>query len=66
MIESILSRALSVGAWGGKACGAGGGGSVLILCPPETRDAISREVEELGAEILATRPANTPLEVVDG
>jgi D-glycero-alpha-D-manno-heptose-7-phosphate kinase len=65
MIESILSRSLSVGAWGGKACGAGGGGCVLILCPSELRETIAREVCELGAELLATRPASRALEIVD-
>ncbi len=66
MIESILDRARSLGAWGGKACGAGGGGCVLLLCPPEIRDAISRELKDLGGEVLETRPADSPLEIFDG
>ncbi len=34
-IESLLEAAHRLGAWGGKACGAGGGGCVLALAPPE-------------------------------
>jgi len=65
MIETILDRALSAGAWGGKACGAGGGGCVLLLCPPERRQAISEDLVNLGAEVLPTRLASGPLQVVD-
>jgi D-glycero-alpha-D-manno-heptose-7-phosphate kinase len=34
-IERVIERAVSAGAWGGKACGAGGGGCVVILSPAE-------------------------------
>ena len=39
-IERAIELALSAGAWGGKACGAGGGGCVVILSPAERTDAI--------------------------
>jgi D-glycero-alpha-D-manno-heptose-7-phosphate kinase len=65
MIESILNRALSTGAWGGKACGAGGGGCVLLLCPAERRQVISENLTDLGAKILTTHLASEPLQVVD-
>jgi D-glycero-alpha-D-manno-heptose-7-phosphate kinase len=34
-IERAIARALEAGAWGGKACGAGGGGCVVFLSPPD-------------------------------
>ena len=45
-VETAIDAALGAGAWGGKACGAGGGGCILILAPPErtpaVREALSR------------------------
>lgn len=34
-IERAIGAALEAGAWGGKACGAGGGGCVVVLSPPD-------------------------------
>jgi D-glycero-alpha-D-manno-heptose-7-phosphate kinase len=39
-IERAIELAVSAGAWGGKACGAGGGGCVVILSPAERTDAV--------------------------
>ena len=45
-IEAAIGAAVSAGAWGGKACGAGGGGCVVILAPaektPAVREALAR------------------------
>jgi D-glycero-alpha-D-manno-heptose-7-phosphate kinase len=45
-IESALAVARSAGAWGGKVCGAGGGGVIVTLSPAgrieEVRSALSR------------------------
>ena len=41
-VESLLQLAGSLGAWGGKACGAGGGGCVAILLPSERREPCPR------------------------
>lgn len=62
-IERLLGEARSLGAWGGKACGAGGGGCVLILYPPERRQAIAQGVARLGGQVLAARPSKKPLRV---
>jgi D-glycero-alpha-D-manno-heptose-7-phosphate kinase len=38
--DALYSRACHAGAWGGKLCGAGGGGFLLFLAPPEKHQAI--------------------------
>jgi len=62
-IERLLERALAAGAWGGKACGAGGGGSIAVLCPPERRAAVEEALDSEGAELLDARPTARGLEV---
>lgn len=62
-IEALLATAHRLGAWGGKACGAGGGGSVLVLAPAESRAAIAAAWRELGAQILPARPTARRLEL---
>lgn len=39
-IERWINRAGQAGAWGGKLCGAGGGGFLLFLAPPERHEKI--------------------------
>ena len=62
-LERLLETALEAGAWGGKACGAGGGGCLAFLVPPERRAAIAAELEKAGGQILATRPTGRTLEI---
>jgi len=62
-IETLLDSCLRAGAWGGKACGAGGGGCVAILAPPRRRIEIERELGRHGAEVLAARPTAQRLRV---
>ncbi len=62
-IDRLFAAALAAGAWGGKACGAGGGGCLAFLCPPEHRPAISAALEQAGAQVLRTRPTAEPLAV---
>ncbi len=65
-IEELLERGREAGAWGGKACGAGGGGSIALLCPPDRRVAVSEALAAVagaGVEILAARPTSRRLEI---
>jgi D-glycero-alpha-D-manno-heptose-7-phosphate kinase len=39
-IEAAIAAALEAGAWGGKACGAGGGGCVVVLSSPARTPAV--------------------------
>ncbi len=57
VLETLLERATAAGAWGGKACGAGGGGCVAVLCPPPARRAVEAELAAAGAQLLAARPS---------
>lgn len=40
-LSAVLAAGLSAGAWAGKACGAGGGGSVLFWTPAEKLGAVA-------------------------
>lgn len=61
-IEAMLSAAKAAGAWGGKACGAGGGGCVAVLAPPDLRKEIRAALSEHG-RVLDAQPASEPLAV---
>jgi D-glycero-alpha-D-manno-heptose-7-phosphate kinase len=49
-IEAMLEQARRAGASGGKICGAGGGGYLLLYCPPESQSAVRAELERLGGQ----------------
>jgi D-glycero-alpha-D-manno-heptose-7-phosphate kinase len=48
LIERAIEAACRAGAWGGKACGAGGGGCVVFLSPAGSTDAVRRALSDLG------------------
>jgi D-glycero-alpha-D-manno-heptose-7-phosphate kinase len=50
-IEPMLRAARNAGAWGGKICGAGGGGYLLIACSPEVRANVRAALEETGGQL---------------
>jgi D-glycero-alpha-D-manno-heptose-7-phosphate kinase len=62
-LESLLATALEAGAWGGKACGAGGGGCLAFLAPPERRGEIAAALERAGGQVLPARPVGEPMKV---
>lgn len=57
-IERLLDLADEAGASGGKLCGAGGGGYLLLACRPERQAAVRAALEPLGARFadFAFRP----------
>ena len=50
--EKALSAARRAGAAGGKICGAGGGGSLFVMGPPDAKAAITESLRGLGCRIL--------------
>ena len=64
-LEEMLDAAGAAGAWGGKACGAGGGGCVAVLAPPARREAVARALAASGGHLLEARPVALPLAVED-
>lgn len=62
-VEAILDAATGAGAWGGKVCGAGGGGCIAVLAPNTSRAAVAEAVLATGYELLPLRPAATGLSV---
>jgi len=46
-IDGVYDRALDAGALGGKLCGAGGGGLLLFIVPPDRRDSVRAAVAPL-------------------
>jgi D-glycero-alpha-D-manno-heptose-7-phosphate kinase len=63
MIERLLAVAAEAGAWGGKACGAGGGGCIVLLGPAEKHRKIAAAVAAEGARVLPARPVSSGLEI---
>jgi D-glycero-alpha-D-manno-heptose-7-phosphate kinase len=49
-IERLFEVAEGAGASGGKICGAGGGGYLLLACRPEAQPAVRDELERLGGQ----------------
>lgn len=49
-IEAMLSIAQAAGATGGKICGAGGGGYLLLYCRAPAQPSVRAELERLGAQ----------------
>jgi len=62
-IEQLLAVAGEQGAWGGKACGAGAGGSVALLVPPSRKAALQRAMAANGGRVIDCLPTATGLEI---
>jgi D-glycero-alpha-D-manno-heptose-7-phosphate kinase len=65
VLEELLRAATAAGAWGGKACGAGGGGCLAVLGPPERRREIAAALERAGGRVLDARPVESGLEITE-
>jgi D-glycero-alpha-D-manno-heptose-7-phosphate kinase len=55
-IDAAIDAAEKAGAWGGKVCGAGGGGCVVFLIPPDRRADVRRALGEVAGRILEATP----------
>lgn len=54
-IDAMLASAQQAGAWGGKVCGAGGGGCLFCIGDPGNVPAIRRRLADSGARLLDYR-----------
>ncbi|MEX2406659.1 MAG: GHMP kinase, partial [Actinomycetota bacterium] len=50
-IERLMDAAYKAGAAGGKICGAGGGGYLLLACRPDRQTAVRAALEALGGQL---------------
>jgi D-glycero-alpha-D-manno-heptose-7-phosphate kinase len=50
-IERLMGAAYEAGAAGGKICGAGGGGYLLLACRPKRQPAVRAALEALGGQL---------------
>ncbi|MBM3813775.1 MAG: GHMP kinase [Acidimicrobiia bacterium] len=55
-IDEWYRRAMEAGAWGGKLCGAGGGGFLLFLVPAERREAVRAALPDLQEVSIRCEP----------
>jgi len=51
VIDEMYEAGLAAGATGGKVCGAGGGGYLLLYCPGETYPAVAEAMRPYGPEL---------------
>ena len=62
-IDLMVRTAEGIGAWGVKACGAGGGGCLVVLAAKEHHPALETALTAIGGEVLPVRPTARGLEV---
>jgi len=65
-IDAAIDAARNAGAWGGKVCGAGGGGSIVFLFPPDRREDIVRALAQVPGRVLDAQPVAQGMTVETG
>jgi D-glycero-alpha-D-manno-heptose-7-phosphate kinase len=55
-IDAAIAAAVASGAWGGKVCGAGGGGCIVFLLPTDRREAVARALSKVAGRVLDVAP----------
>ncbi len=55
-IEAAIGAATGAGAWAGKVCGAGGGGCIVFLLPPERREAVRAALANVPGQVIDAHP----------
>jgi D-glycero-alpha-D-manno-heptose-7-phosphate kinase len=61
LIEKLIKAATANGAKAAKVCGAGGGGCVVFLTEPETKERVAEAVRASGGQVLPARVARDGL-----
>ena len=52
MIDRVIENARRNGALAGKVCGAGGGGCVVLLIEPHSRERVEKAIDDAGGKVL--------------
>ena len=52
-LDALIDSGLEAGADAAKVCGAGGGGCILFLTPPDARDRVQRALAAAGGRVLS-------------
>ncbi|HEX6098464.1 MAG TPA: hypothetical protein VF432_19265 [Thermoanaerobaculia bacterium] len=55
-IDAAIAAATGAGAWAGKVCGAGGGGCIVFLLPPDRREAVTAALATVPGRVLDVTP----------
>jgi D-glycero-alpha-D-manno-heptose-7-phosphate kinase len=55
-IESAIAAGVGAGAWSGKVCGAGGGGCIVFLMPPERRESVREALAHVPGQVIDAHP----------
>ncbi len=55
-IDAAIDAATRAGAWAGKVCGAGGGGCIVFLLPPDRREAVTAALATVPGRVLDVVP----------
>jgi D-glycero-alpha-D-manno-heptose-7-phosphate kinase len=63
LIEKLIKAATQSGAEAAKVCGAGGGGCVVFLTSPESRERVADAIRTSGGRVLPARVARYGLTV---
>ncbi|MDG0817967.1 GHMP family kinase ATP-binding protein [Bdellovibrio svalbardensis] len=57
-ISRLAELSLQNGAEAVKICGAGGGGCVLVWCPPDKKQGVANACQEAGFQVMDAKPVN--------
>ena len=63
LIEKVVSAAVQSGALSAKVCGAGGGGCVVFLTEPESREKVAEAIRKTGCHVLPAKVATEGLRI---
>jgi D-glycero-alpha-D-manno-heptose-7-phosphate kinase len=58
LIDRLVTATRRAGSIGAKACGAGGGGCMVFLVEPGTKEKVARVIEAHGAQVLPAKLAS--------
>ncbi|HXI12282.1 MAG TPA: hypothetical protein VNM92_06520 [Thermoanaerobaculia bacterium] len=62
-IDEAIAAAAKAGAWGGKVCGAGGGGCIVFLMPPRKRKAVLKALSKVPGRVVEANPVSHGLTI---